>query len=667
MSRLARYHLLALLLILVVAAYLRVRGLEHSPILADQSILLSIALRWVNQGQTMLPLAANKSSAGIMNPPLIAYLLALPLFLRQSLTAVHLFQAILSITAVLILYLYAWRLFGQRVALLAALLFAVNPWAVYYGRFLWNPNPIPLFSTLLLLSLLAYFCGGQQWVHLALSGLWLAAVTQLHLGSLVLAPTVALILLLFWRRWWRGWRWQTFVPWAVGLGLALLLYTPYLLFERAVGFNDVRATLNALSGGPGSDADGQPADSQPAETNLASWLLTQELSSGSHIFAATGLPRDAVWPLYGLFDMAQGLLALALLTAVILPITQRRHHTSLPSFATALVILALWILLPVALYLRHTVYLQNYYFLFLYPAPFLLLALLADQLMQQLPHTRWLIAAPLLLLALWQAQIGHARLVWLDEGRIEVERPLADINHAIAASQQVAAQFPGCDFIIVDEGGTPESSKLGLVEHFVYPTPTRLVDMGRGYIIPQTCALYLAAGADDLVTGWLEANATLLPPQVQTGDETWRFYLVESSAATAPPARAIWQNGLRLTDVQIGGTAVAGGNVHAAARLTLTYTWQVTAAQPGGVHYHVFNHLLNEQGEIVAQHDAPTIAATYWQPGDQLVMQFDLQMPPQLADGRYTLYLGLYTWPDLQRIPLQDGGDTFLVTSINTP
>ncbi len=164
---------LLLLLLLLVAAYLRLWGLDHSPILGDQSILLNIGMHFVNTGK--IPLAANKSSAGIMNPPLIAYLLALPLFVKGTLTAVHLFQSIMGVTAVAVLAIYTQRLFGWRVALLCTLLFAVNPWAVYYSRFIWNPNPVPLFSTLLLMSLLAYFVGNRHPIHLTLSFLWLAA------------------------------------------------------------------------------------------------------------------------------------------------------------------------------------------------------------------------------------------------------------------------------------------------------------------------------------------------------------------------------------------------------------------------------------------------------------------------------------------------------------
>lgn len=675
MERLKRITPYALLLaILAVAALLRFRGLGESPVAGDQSVLLSIALRFVRQGWPMLPLAANKSSAGIMNPPLITYLLALPLFVRTTLLAPHLFQALLSTLAVPLLYGMAARLFNRRVGLLAALLFAVNPWAVYYGRFIWNPNPIPLFSTLLLGSLLAALVGGSRIrrpaVHLALVPLWLAAITQLHLGSLVLIPTVALILLLFYRRWWRGWQWRSFAPLAVGLGLALLLYLPFLIFERAVGFSDLRAVFGALTG----SADGVGA----AETNLASWLLTLELASGSHIFAATGVPRDAVWPLYGLFDMAQLLVACGLLVALVRPLRRRAAAGSAPMQrrrTEALLILAVWTLLPALLLLRHTVYLQNYYFLFLFPAPFLLLALLADELLQRLearlaaaparaPLRRTLsllLLAPLLLLAAWQAHISLVRLTLLARGEIGEERPLRDIEHAVETSRAVLAAAPGCDLLIVDEGGTPESSRLGLLEPLVYPAPVRLMDAGRGYIVPDGCAVYLLSVADPLLESWLAAAATPLPQQVRTGGDTWRFYRVDAKAADdeAPAAPlAVWQNGLNLVDVDLPDAAAPG------ERLSLTTTWRVTAVQPDGAQVHFFNHLVDEAGQIVAQEDAAAVAAAYWRPGDRLVAQFHLQLPVELPAGTYTVYAGLYTWPDLNRITLASGETTLPLQTV---
>jgi len=131
--------------VLIVAAYLRLWGLEHSPTGGDQAVLLNIALRWVTQGK--FPLAANKSWVGLMNPPLVEYLLALPLFLRRDMVWVVRFVALVNLAGVVATYFVLREALGRRTALLATLLYAVNPWAVYYSRLVWNPTMIPLFST----------------------------------------------------------------------------------------------------------------------------------------------------------------------------------------------------------------------------------------------------------------------------------------------------------------------------------------------------------------------------------------------------------------------------------------------------------------------------------------------------------------------------------------
>ncbi|MCA9972841.1 MAG: hypothetical protein KC425_21640, partial [Anaerolineales bacterium] len=313
-------------------------------------------------------------------------------------------------------------------------------------------------------------------------------------------------------------------------------------------------------------------------------------------------------------------------------------------------------LLPVLLLLRHTVYLQNYYFLFLFPAPFLLLALLADDLAawlaRRLPGSALrhaaplLVLAPLLLLAIWQTHLSLVRLALLDAGEIREERPLRDIQHAVDTSRAVLAAHPGCDLVVVDAGGTPESSRLGLLEPLVYPARVRLLDVGRGYIAPAGCAVYLLSVADPLLETWLAETAVRLPQQVRTADADWRFYRVDGATADTAPVLAAWQNGLALLDVQLDGTPTAG------ERLSLTTTWRVTAVPPAGAHYHFFNHFVDAAEHIVAQEDAPAIAATYWQPGDRLVTQFHLQLPHDLPAGDYTIFTGMYSWPDLQRIPL---------------
>ena len=61
--------------ILLLGLALRLRGLDTTGLWGDQAFTLNTAMRWVNGGA--MPLAANKSSVGFVNPPMIEYLYAL--------------------------------------------------------------------------------------------------------------------------------------------------------------------------------------------------------------------------------------------------------------------------------------------------------------------------------------------------------------------------------------------------------------------------------------------------------------------------------------------------------------------------------------------------------------------------------------------------------------
>ncbi len=662
-------------LILAVAAYLRLRGLQTSEIAGDQSALLRIAMNWVNGGY--MPLAANKSSAGIMNPPLIEYLLAWPLFLRDTISAAQVFQALMSIAAVGVLYGYAVRLFGKNVGLMAALLLAVNPWAVFYGRFIWNPNPIPLFSTLLLMQLISYFVphlnppeaapspfgrglGRGQSIYLALSFLWLAAITQLHLSGLALIGVMGLVMLLFWRRWQRGRWWQTLTPILIGMVLFLLLYVPFLRYERATGFMDIQTVANALTGGRTANAEvGEPV------VNAASWLLTLELAAGDGFWDTSAVPRDAIWQWFWLADVARMLVVLSLFYALASPIYWRFKHINepLPKKQTALLILAVWMIVPVLLYLRHTVYLQNYYFLYLYPAPFLALGLMLEDIRfwsigawrrhtptRKRPSSIFnlLFLSPILLLAFWQFNISHTRLVMLETGTIGPEQQAQHIEQAIAASRTILERYPGCDLTIASHGGSLENSQMGVLKEFVHPTPVRFVDVGRGYIHPARCTIYFTAVSDPQLDQFLTDKGEKLPEQIETRSDTWHFYHVPGLPTAVSTPLAIWQNGLTLLEVTMPDEVAPGEQV------VVTYVWQVTAVPPNRARYHFFNHVMDESEQLITQEDAPAIDSLYWQPGDQLVTQFYLTMPPDLENGRFSLRVGLYTWPDLERVPLLD-------------
>ena len=93
-------------------------------------------------------------------------------------------------------------------------------------------------------------------------------------------------------------------------------------------------------------------------------------------------------------------------------------------------------------------------------------------------------------------------------------------------------------------------------------------------------------------------------------------------------------------------------------QLTIDWYWQRDQQidQP----YVVFNHLLNDRNEIVAQqddrpqHGEPLM--TCWQFGEIYQDQQVLDLKPDLPAGQYALEMGLYNAVTNQRVPVTENG-----------
>ena len=125
-----------------------------------------------------------------------------------------------------------------------------------------------------------------------------------------------------------------------------------------------------------------------------------------------------------------------------------------------------------------------------------------------------------------------------------------------------------------------------------------------------------------------------------------------------PEPQAEWQNGLNLLSLAIEGS------FEPSAALTIVSSWHYAEVAPQ--QYHFFNHLLYE-GQLVAQVDGPGVPAWYWREDDVLETRFQLILPAELAPGDYRLRVGVYGWPDLQRVLLSDSSDGLDVAEWTLP
>ena len=104
--------------------------------------------------------------------------------------------------------------------------------------------------------------------------------------------------------------------------------------------------------------------------------------------------------------------------------------------------------------------------------------------------------------------------------------------------------------------------------------------------------------------------------------------------------------------------------------LSVTLYWQAVSSVPKD--YTVFVHVLSPEGELVAQHDSPPLLPTsLWVPGIQVANTHTLMLPTELVSGVYQIRVGLYHWPDLERVSIIASGclnatnDTLLVGHIS--
>jgi len=138
-----------------------------------------------------------------------------------------------------------------------------------------------------------------------------------------------------------------------------------------------------------------------------------------------------------------------------------------------------------------------------------------------------------------------------------------------------------------------------------------------------------------------------------------------SEVSVSHPRREVLGGTITLLGYDLAAEGARPGET-----VTLSLYWRVTRAVDRN--FTVFVHLLNEQGQLVAQQDSEPNAGQYptsaWVPGEVITDTHAIPLPPGLPSGRYLLSIGMYEWPSRERLPVTlDGakqGDAITLGSI---
>jgi len=636
----------------------------------DEAMVARRALAIAYEGDR--PVVGAIASVGTFHLPLNLYLMALPLYLWPDLVAAALFVGLLNGLAVLACYALGRTYFDQRIGLVAALLFAASPWAVVYGRKIWSQN-LPLVTLGFFAALFATFVRGKRWALVgAFAGL--ATLISLHLGGLAFI-LVLLTPMLLYRRQVARW------PLLLGLFLCVLVLSPYLVHDALNGWPNTRGFL---------DYTGGEAHFSWDALRYAFLLMGSEgihgMAGGLYPEYLAGLPN-----LWWLNWLMVGLLILALLYGVVQVV--RGPEERRRSF----ILLLLWFAVPIALQSWPTAPVQPHYFILLYPVQFLLVAILLVEGSVELAkvlHSRFaipkqrlagrrlqapalLLAAVLLLWGGWQVAVVGRLFVFMDRHPTTGGYGIP-LKYPRAAAQAARRLAGPAEIFVLSAGVTPTVDETPTVfESLLFGHPHRFADGRWALPVPHDSRAVYVVGPVE-VGGYTveEGGSSGLQPVLQRlermgygqtgpGDvarvitlpDGWCYRLfyrdgpdredVLAGMARFPEAVS-FANGVAFLGYEMAETVPAGGT------LEIWLAWWARSAPPPGTDYHFFAHLLDGDGGLRGQHDGAGFPTVSWRAGDLVLNRFSIPFSPDLPPGRYQVWAGLYTYPDVVNVPVVD-------------
>ena len=626
--------------ILLFSFFFRVRQIDTVFFGPEQAWIAQASWRLANLQD--FPTHMHVSSAGYSLLPLPIYLTFIPYLFSDSPYALLIHYTLLNLIPVGLCWWFTRRYGGLMVAALATVVYACMPWAIHFSLRVWINTLLPPFVMIWAIGCaLAFAERRPRWTAFAWGMAWLAL--QLHISA------VFLLLITFIMTWQhreaRRWRYAL-----LGSGLGLLPAVPWL-YAQMVGTAQLGLDFGTATGqtAPGIHIQGL-MDFLSARGLATSFIAAQadalaDRLSYRGVAAALWLVLFGMVAAYGIGKVWRGW-------------RQSNERARLHRF------LALWCLLPLAYTLVSAERYTIVFFLPLLPAPCILLALAIQETTQQFRGSK--AAMFTLVFVLSGLNLNTVRL--LDRA---LEASVAQGNamsHKLAADyftyppplewqlelvehmQAVFAAGEATELILLAEAypdedsrrfawtysyhlGSPEVRVINLyAPHLVYPAQPAV-------ILQDTFLNNEPPGFGR----WWHERARLGP---------YRIYLLPGGAGPEPQIplleRPAYDNGLTLLGYD---------------ELSCDGNWRLHwTPEPGGqdaerapfslfplreerVHAHFFVHLLDAEGEGLAQRDLRVYDERDWRAGDHMVTRFDFGRELQDLPIE-TIRVGLYSYSE---------------------
>lgn len=604
-------HRAALLLIVLAATALRFQyqlQIEHN---VDHAYPIWQALQTLEHG--VFPLAGQGTSVLFANPALTGYLYLPLIALTRSPLGAYLLVIALNTLGVLLAYRAARTLQGERLALIAAALMAVNPWVIEYSRTSWVQSLLPFFVSAVAWLLWPVLLGTARRPvrRLALALIMLALLAQTYLLGYALLAPVGLLIAIFWRRVPRR---GLLIGGAVVVALTAV-YGVGLLSQREV----VEDRLSTFA-------------DDPARLSSEALQHAARLVSGADYAAARGTQAPA-----GDANLRQTLSQIAHIGVMIAliagtAIAVRRLLRGSPRQRDAAVIALIWFGVPVALMSYVGQVVHPFYLLLSLPAGYALAAWGIGALLR--PQTRIGAALTIALLLPFGAlmAINSARY-YQETAALPGAHDLGalPLEYGLQLGAQIKTHLPEGGLVMADVDGWTLNSLAGMTFDFVREARAPLINL-----IPAQGGLYVAAAAP----GAPAPNPLGASPAAQIAlPDGWTLSVDRFATGAALPADAI-----PFEIVGDHGMALAGYALERADdNWLLTTYWRVSARteETDQSLFAPFAHLFDAAGARIAVIDGAAVPGYLWRVGDLHAHRMRFT-PPVGAAAPLTIAVGQY-------------------------
>lgn len=347
-----KLKLIIIACIFILAAFLRMSRLDLAEFKLDECTA-SLSAQDIANG-TNFPSVGLKSSRVVHAPPFFMYLLAIPFLFSGDPVFATFFIAILNVIGVIFCYFFCLKLFDKEIALISTLLFSISAWAVLFSRKIWPQCTFILFNLAFLYSFYLVLCKPKSKAILPCILLW-ALLPGFHLSAVNIIAFFFVVLFIV----------RPKINWGyliLGIIIILTIYFPYIRHEFLYGQD---AWINLIKGKTFFDSAGI--------SNSLKIIAYEGFNS------YIGLPKDN-FILGKLLIIGLKILFLAGLTQLLIKAKEdfginKKFPFFYIRFNLPYLLVFLWYVIPVFLMCTKNMGDEPFYFVILYPAQFIIVAL----------------------------------------------------------------------------------------------------------------------------------------------------------------------------------------------------------------------------------------------------------------------------------------------------